>query len=69
MNCEKCEKEIPPARLRAMPSTRLCVRCKSLSDESPLTAFSKRVQGALASGSLSDLDELAKASREMGQLD
>ena len=35
MNCHICEREIPPARLLAMPATRLCLPCISREDGKP----------------------------------
>jgi len=33
VQCEECEKEIPPARRRAVPGVRLCVSCQAEHDK------------------------------------
>ena len=45
-NCEKCDKEIPAARRKAVPGVRLCVTCQSEED-----ASSKAVSGYNCRGS------------------
>jgi len=39
-HCEECEAEIPPARRKAIPGVRLCVRCQSEQDEAEKRSFS-----------------------------
>jgi len=54
MNCDKCNRPIPLARMQAVPDTRLCVQCKSETDEPPLKANNRFVQGALVEASAYD---------------
>ncbi len=56
--CEQCDTWISEARLQARPSTRLCIVCKSMSDEPRITGESRCVRGVLVRNSLSDADEL-----------
>lgn len=37
--CEDCGKPIPKARLAALPSATLCVKCRAQEDERPLRAW------------------------------
>ncbi len=67
--CARCSEQISAKRLLALPHATLCLACKADRDVTPVTAFNKRVSRSLASGSLSDLDEMASAAREMGGLD
>ena len=67
--CALCSEQISQKRLLAVPHTTLCLACKADRDALPVTAFNKRVARSLASGSISDLDELASAAREAGGLD
>jgi|HubBroStandDraft_4_1064222.scaffolds.fasta_scaffold74975_2 RNA polymerase-binding transcription factor DksA len=69
MNCALCDKPIPAARLLAVPTTALCVNCKGLHDEPRLTAKSPVLARSFVEHSLSDLDEMSKAGRELGGLE
>ena len=46
MNCEECDKPIPPARREAIPGVRLCVACQTEQD-----AKTKTVSGYNRRGS------------------
>ena len=63
--CSRCEQEISPRRLAAVPTTQLCLSCKSLYDEPKLTSSAPRVAGSLVDHSLSDLAEMQEASRSL----
>ena len=65
MNCAICESPIPPARLLAVPTTRLCIECKRLNDEEPLGSHSPRLAGCMAANSLSDADEMRREVSEL----
>ena len=65
--CQRCHGPISAARLRAMPRTDLCVECKALCDEPPISVNAPVMRGSLAESSLSDLAELAKAARDIGR--
>ena len=65
MNCRICEREIPDARMLAMPSTRLCLPCKALHDEPKLTTRSVLVSRSMAQGSLSDFDEMQREALQI----
>lgn len=67
--CQRCDVEISPRRLVAMPFTRICLACKTLSDESPLTSGSVRLRGVLVTNSLSDGDEMSREARQLGEGD
>ena len=67
--CALCSEQISAKRLLAVPYTTLCLACKADRDAVLVTAFNKRISRSLASGSISDLDELASAAREAGGLD
>lgn len=36
MNCARCDKEIPPERLEALPDTKICVPCVMKDGDVPL---------------------------------
>ncbi len=63
--CAKCADPISEQRLRVLPFARLCLDCASTSDVPRMTAFSPRVQKALVTTSISDLDERAAQTREI----
>ena len=65
MTCAICETDISPARLAAVPSTRLCISCKRLNDEPMLGPSAPIAARAMAQSSLSDADEMMAAAREM----
>ncbi len=68
MICDLCQSKIPAARMAAMPSTRLCVACKSRHDERPLSPDAPALAGAMAEGSVGDLEEKQVESRWVGGL-
>ena len=44
IHCEECDTEIPPARRKAIPGVRLCVKCQGEFDEAQarLGGFNRR---------------------------
>ena len=68
MNCALCDSVIPPARLAAVPTTQLCVKCKAIHDELPLKPNAPLLAGALAEYSVGDLEEQQFESRSTGGL-
>lgn len=65
MNCAACEETISPARLAAVPTTHLCVTCKSLNDEPKLGVYSPLLARSMAETSLSDPEEMSRESRQI----
>jgi RNA polymerase-binding transcription factor DksA len=65
MNCAICEEPISPARLLAVPTTRICVHCKSLNDEPKLGIYSPLLARSMAENSLSDPDEMGREARQL----
>lgn len=55
--CARCNRSISEKRLLAVPGTRLCMNCKTKSDEPHITAMSLHVRGSLVERSLSDVEE------------
>ena len=66
--CEKCKQPIPAARLKAMPSTRLCVECKTGDDELPLDSGAPCVEKSIAVSSPDDAQEMAEEWRGFGRM-
>ena len=66
--CSLCHADIPAVRLAAVPTTYLCVTCKSGNDEPPLRADARCLSGSIAQGSIGDLEEMQLQSRQMGGL-
>lgn len=66
--CSLCEAVIPAARLAAVPATQLCVLCKASHDEPPLKPDAPALVGAMAEGSVGDLEEAQFESRATGGL-
>jgi RNA polymerase-binding transcription factor DksA len=63
--CFRCGEDIGAKRIAAMPETRLCLRCKSRSDEPRLNSGAKCLEKSLAMGSLSDSDEMFREAHQI----
>jgi hypothetical protein len=42
MKCEKCNRVIPKARLKALPDTRTCVKCSEIKPKVGVTVWDKK---------------------------
>jgi len=67
--CALCDKPITAARILAMPSTWLCLECKTGHDEPPLKAGDPFLKSALVESSVGELEEMQAAARELGGIE
>jgi hypothetical protein len=65
MTCAICGDHIPRARLIAVPTTRICVKCKQQNDEPPLGIHSPLLRRSMAENSLSDPEEMGREARQI----
>lgn len=62
MNCERCEKPIPPERLEAKPDATMCVTCLMAEGDEPMIqghmVYSHKTAGEIQLVSRAQLDDI-----------
>lgn len=66
MDCIKCNSEINPLRLKALPNTRVCVNCSSESALSGFMSFDHKTAPTLNICSSETLEKINAMSKRKG---